>query len=132
MKFDSDDYNYIDDIFLQSNRTLNSFFENMNGKNLKCLVLSNCHGFNIISLIVLSMQQFPELEELYISKQSIIEHPEICITRLIQNCPKLKHIHLKGGFANIHNEFLLQMFKEFSVCITIEARVLSSGKKIHF
>ena len=129
MIFESDEFNYIDDIFLHSSRILNSFFENMNGKNLKCLVLSNCHGFNIISLIVLSMQQFPELEELYISKQSIIEHPEICITRLIQNCPKLKHIHLKGGFANIHNEFLLQMFKEFSVCITIEARVLSSGKK---
>ena len=51
------------------------------------------------------------------------------IRKLVANCPKLNHIHLKGQFGNISNEFLLDMFKDFNVLITIEAKVLNSGKE---
>ena len=66
---------------------------------------------------------------LCISKHSMIENSKEVIKKLIQNCPKLNHIHLKGGFSNIPNQFILDMLKNFNVRITIKGRVLSSGKK---
>ena len=101
----------------------------MNGKNLQCLVLSDCKGFDVSAFEELSKQHYPELEALYISQLSIIENPEAIIHRLVENCPKLNHVHLKGGFSNIPNSFLLGMLKYYNVRITIEGRVLSSGKK---
>ena len=101
----------------------------MNGKNLQCLVLSDCIGFDKSAFEELSKQHFPELEALYISRKSIIENSEEIIKKLVQNCPRLNHIHLKGGFSNIPNSFLLDMLKDFNVRITIEGKVLSSGKK---
>ena len=108
---------------------LSSFFRNMSGKSLRCLVLSNCIGFDLAAFEELSKQNFPELEALYISQHLIIENSEEMIKKLVANCSKLNHIHLKGEFGNISNEFLLDMFKDFNVHITIEDKVLNSGNE---
>ena len=103
--------------------------KNLNGKKLQCFVLSNCKGFDESAFEELSKQYFPELEALYIGQQLVVENPEVIINRIIQNCPRLNHINLKGGFSYIPNSFLLDMLKDFNVRITIEGRVWSSGKK---
>ena len=120
---------YLDPYIIKHGEALKSFFKNMNGKNLQCLVLSDCKGFDVSAFEELSKQHYPELEALYISQLSNIENPEAIIKKLVQNCPKLNHIHLKGGFSNISNQFLLDLLKDFNVRITIEGKVLSSGKK---
>ena len=114
---------------LYDSEVLSSFFRNMGGKSLRCLVLSNCKGLNVAAFEDLSKQHFPELEALYISQHLIIENPEEMIKKLVANCSKLNHIHLKGEFGNISNEFLLDMFKDFNVHITIEDKVLNSGNE---
>ena len=120
---------FLDPYIIKHGEALKSFFKNMNGKNLHCLVLSDCKGFDVSAFEELSKQHYPELEALYISQLSNIENPEAIIKKLVQNCPKLNHIHLKGGFSNISNQFLLDLLKDFNVRITIEGKVLSSGKK---
>ena len=115
--------------FYDDSGALRKFFTNMSGKSLKCLVLSNCKGFDVAAFEELSKQHFPELEALYISQDLIIESPQEMIKKIVANCPKLNHIHLKGEFGNISNEFLLDMFKDFNVRITIEANLLNSGEE---
>ena len=109
--------------------TLKSFMKNLNGKKLQCFVLSNCKGFDESAFEELSKQYFPELEALYIGQQLVVENPEVIINRIIQNCPRLNHINLKGGFSYIPNSFLLDILKDFNVRITIEGKVSSNGKK---
>ena len=97
-----------------------AFSRNMNKNHLKCLVFSECEGFDTSVLKELSMQHFPKLETLIISDQSAnIVKPGEIIKELIKNCPRLKDIQLKGGFANTSRHSLLAIAKDFNIPIKI-------------
>ena len=72
----------------------------------------------------MAKKRFRELEILHIAcRRSGIESLDEILTELFHNCPKLKHMDLLGeGFANIHNHSLLDLFRKFTVCITVDAK----------
>ena len=84
-----------------NSEALLSLLPNLNKKKLKCLVLSECLGMYNDIFEELSEQHFPELETLFFGNRQFgffFENPEMIMSNLIKNCPKLKNIHFKGVF----------------------------------
>ena len=103
-----------------SSEALKSFLKNLNKEKLKCLVLSECRGFDTSVFKELSKQYFPELETLFVGDCSVeFEKPHGIIKKLIENCPKLKNIHLKGKFDNKYNHLLIAMCKDSNISLKI-------------
>ena len=72
---------------------------------------------------------FPELKTLQIELWTWPESPENLtktIKKVIENCPKLKNILLFGAASYIDDHFILAMFQDFNVHISIDARPFRS------
>ena len=105
-----------------------TFFKKMNRKKLESLVLSRCRNFDIFAFKELLRLHFPEMKTLHIDLWWWIalwgpeddENLNETIKEFIENCPKLRNVCLFGGAAKIDNHFILAMFKDFNVHISID------------
>ena len=106
-----------------------TFFLNMNRKHLESLILSDCYGINTFVIKELAKLNFPELKMLHIKLLTEVnpENPNEIIKKFIKNCPKLKTIYFFGERLKIDNHFILTMFKDFNVHISIDSRPFISA-----
>ena len=82
--------------------------------------------FNLYEFERLARYHLSQLEAIYIGERlkgdygRNVNHVDKIITKIVQNCPKLKRIHLKGDrLATIQNQTLLALFRDFNVTVTL-------------
>ena len=99
---------------------LKSFISNLS--KLKTLKIDRVLYFHLYKFERLAKQHLPQLEAIFIGEQLKLDFGNVdeIITKICQNCPKLKIIHLKGGrLTRIQDQTIIKLFKDFNVTITL-------------
>ena len=97
-----------------------SFISNLS--KLKILKIDRVLYFDLYEFEILVRQHLPQLEAISIGEQLKLDFGNVdeIITKICQNCPKLKIIHLKGDrLARIQDQTIIKLFKDFNVTITL-------------